>query len=306
MAWRLHLTNQAIQRLDILTGPPTLLAAWTRRDRVAFYEIDTGTLIGECSLSFPQTRDRRSDEWQGFVAGLAAPNRSYLPVIALPDITIHLSDDGRMRLYDTGETDLYMDAEGREVKLHVSDAAPFVVVTLDRFLGVSAALDEKGKLHIYQQNIRVGNFDLGLTFSPDLPPGLAISRGGGSIFATNGERIILTNTSGKIRKELNTHYYVGRVVCSPNGRLLVTSDLETGVLRLYNGIDLTPIRQRFAIELVAEAFQVQLLADMPPVQAALSALALADDGLLAFAMSGVICLTDISAMDELPRPQRLI
>ncbi|WP_347259140.1 hypothetical protein, partial [Methylocaldum sp.] len=59
-------------------------------------------------------------------------------------------------------------------------------------------------------------------------------------------------------------------------------------------IDLTPIRQRFAIELVAEAFQVQLLADMPPVQAALSALALADDGLLAFAMSGVICLTDIS------------
>lgn len=306
MAWRLHLTNQAIYQLDILTGPPTLLAVWTRRDRVAFYAIETGTLIAERNLDFPTTADRRSDEWQEFVAGLIAPNRSYLPTIAMPELTIYLSDDGRMRLYETGDTNLYMDAEGKEVKLHVSDAAPFVAVTMDRFLGVTAALDERGKLHVYQQNIRVGNFDLGLKFSPDLPPSLAIARGGGSIFASNGRQIVLTNSSGKIRKEFEAHYFIGRMDCSPNGRLLVTSDMETGVLRLYNGIDLLPMRQRFAIDLLVEAVQVQLLADMPPIQVALSTLALADDGLLAFAMSGVVCLTDITTMDELPRPQRLI
>ncbi|MBC7812483.1 MAG: hypothetical protein H7175_15120, partial [Burkholderiales bacterium] len=107
-------------------------------------------------------------------------------------------------------------------------------------------------------------------------------------------------------KRLNTHYFINMMACSANGAVLATSDSEAGVVRVYDGVELLPTRQRHAIDLVATATQVQLMADLPPLSIALSALTIDDNGVLAFAMSGVVCVTEISKMDALPRPQPLL
>ena len=306
MAWRLHLTNQAVQHLDIIGGRQPLLAAWSRRDRVAFYNLQNGAIVEERTLAVPPDGDRRSEAWQVFVDGLVSPYDAYLPSVRLTNLTILITDDGRMRLYYTADDQLYLDNGDQEITLDMAGATGFVALSLDRFLGLSAALDRSGRLHVYQQHIRVGDFDLGLSVEADLTAMVAMARGGGSIFASDGQCVVLTDSSGRARKRLDTHYTIGQMACSPDGRYLALCDEETGVIRVYDGEDLTAGYQRFAIDLVAKAVQVQLLAEMPPPLVALKALTIANDGTLAFAMSGVICVTDVSQMDRLPRPQTLL
>jgi hypothetical protein len=305
MAWRLHLTNRAIQRLDIIEGEPTLLAVWSRRDRIAYYDLDSGIYRGEQVFEIPEVDDRQGERWQSFVSGLKAPNGGYLPAVNTGAVTVHTTDDGRMRLYDAGAAGLYLEDDGKEARLDTGDAIRRAVA-LDRFLGLSAALDQEGWLHVFQQQIKVGAFDLGLTLREELMPVVAIARGGGAIFVTDGQAVVLTDSGGQVRKRLETHYLIRQMTCSPDGGYLVTGDMDTGVVRVYHGADLALSHQRFAIDLVAEATQVQLLADMPPPSVALSTLTVADGGTLAFSMAGVICVTDLTFMDELPRPQVLL
>lgn len=306
MAWRVHLTNQAIRSLDILAGKPPLLAAWTQRERVSYFDLETGAPIEERILRSDRAGERQGDKWREFVAGLMAPNRAYLPVVRTPQATIYTTDDGQMRLYHLADADLLLEIEGKEIRLDASGATSFIAVGLDRFLGLIAALDEQGHVHIYQQHIPVGVFDLGLSVQPELPPGLVISHGGAAIFASDGQQVVLTDSSGRVQQRLDVHYAVGKMACSPNGHLLACGDLETGVIRAYNGSDLTPTHQRHAIDLLAEATQLQLLADLPPAAVALNALAASNEGGLAFAMAGVICVTDLEHTDALPRPQKLL
>jgi WD40 repeat protein len=305
MAWRVHLTNQAIRSLDILSGKPPLLAVWTHRERVAFFDLETGAPVEERVLKPGRAGERQSDRWREFVASLVAPNRVYLPVVHTPQAVIYATNDGQMRLYQVGDTDLFLDIEGKEIRLEASGVNCFLSVGLDRVLGLIAALDDKGKIHIFQQHISVGVFDLGLSLQPELPSAIVISHGGAAIFVSDGHQIVLTNSSGRVRKQLEVHYFVGKIACSPNGKMLATSDLESGVLRLYNG-DLMATHQRHAFDLLADATQLQLLADLPPADVALTALAAGNDGVLAFAMAGVVCVTDMEHLDALPRPQRLL
>jgi len=305
MSWRVHLTNQAIRSLDILTGKPPLLAAWTHRERVAFFDLETGAPVEERVFKASRAGERQGDHWHEFVASLVAPNNVYLPTVRTPQATIYATNDGQMRLYHVGDCDLFLEIEGKEIRLESNGASEFHAVGFDRFLGLVAALDSDGKLHVFQQHIPVGVFDLGLSLHPELPPTLAISHGGGAIFASDGQQIVLTDPAGRVRKQLDVHYFVGRIACSPNGKLLVTSDLDTGVLRVYNG-DLAASHQRHAYDLLSHATQLQLLADLPPAAMAVTALAADNDGMLAFAMAGVICVTDLEHMDALPRPQRLL
>ncbi len=113
------------------------------------------------------------------------------------------------------------------------------------------------------------------------------------------------NANGTVQKTLETHYYVARMAISPSGGMVVTSDIESGVLRVYKGESLILTHQRFAIDLVAAATQLQLLADLPPIGTAISALTAYTRGTLAFAMSGVVCVTDVQDLDEVPRPKLL-
>ncbi|MCB9449840.1 MAG: hypothetical protein H6672_00280 [Anaerolineaceae bacterium] len=306
MAWRVHLTNQAIPALDILPGKSPLLAVWTQRDRVSYFNLETGTPAGDQTFQLGSADSRQHPRWAEFVAGLVAPNHAYLPVVRTPLGEIYLTGDGRMRVVHVRGAELFLDIDDKELPLDSGEAESFLALGLDRFLGLIAALDEAGKLHIYQQHIPVGVFDFKLNANEDYQPNVAVAFGGGALFVTDGRRIVLTDSSGKARKQLQVHYFIRRIACSPNGRYLATSDGETGVVRIYTGTDLTITHQRHAIDLVLAATQVQLLADIPPMGTAPGPLAVDNEGRIAFSMSGVVCLTDLTQMDELPRPQPLL
>lgn len=309
MTWRLHLTNQAIQALDILEGKPRLLAVWSRQDRVAFYDLDSGTALGEKVLPAPPATDRLAPPWLAYLAGLTAPNGAFFPLVRTPSVIIHQTDDGRMHLYQEnrgGTGGLFLASEGKEIRLDTGSKDDFIALALDRFLGLSAALAEDGRLHVYQQHIHVGAFDLGLTPERGITPAVTISRGGGAIFASDGQRLAVTDTSGKVRQRIETPYTIGKMACSPDGQYVLTSDTDSGVLRVYAGADLALLRQRFAVDLIAHAAQVQLMADPPPYSVAISALKIDQRGVIAFAMSGVICVSAMTELDALPRPQVLL
>jgi len=305
MSWRLHLTNLAIRQIDIVTGKPTLLAVWTGRERVAFFDLDTGASVGETSLRAPVGEPRQSMKWQEFVAGLTAPNGAYLPLVRAGGTTIYTTEDGRMRLYAPGDGGLFLETDGKEVPLDTGGAA-LVALGLDRFLGLIAALDEQHRLALYQQHIRVGVFDTGLDMLDDTLPSVAVSNGGGAIFVSNGQAVLLLDSGGRVKHRLTAHYPIGRLACSANGKVLITSDPDTGVIRAYNGADFTPTHQRHAIDLLQDATQIQLIADLPAASAGVGALAVDNQGALAFALSGVVCVTHLNHLAVLPRPQPLL
>jgi hypothetical protein len=305
MAWRVHLTNQAIRQLHILPSKPAMLAAWTQRNRVQFYNLENGTLLEERTIPDAPTAPRQSQPWQDYIASLTQSQASYfLPYIRTRQTDIYTTDDGKLRLYRLQDGRVFMETDGAEQELR--EARQFITLDLDRALGTVVGLDEACKLHIYQQDLYIGAFDIGLEVDPDLRPALVISRGTNNIYATDGKRLVAVDTNGSVQKTLQTHYFVGRLAASSGGNMVITSDMESGVLRVYHGNGLVLTHQRFAIDLVAEANQVQLLADLPPVSTAISALAAYTRGILAFAMSGVVCVTDVQHMDEIPRPKALL
>lgn len=303
MFWRVHLTNQAVQQIQILPGKPTLLAAWTQRDRATYFDLETGAVIGEHQH---KAVSRQSDRWAEFLASLVAPNGAHLPVVRTAQGTFYTTADGKMRLHWLTGDDLVVELDGKEVKLELKAKAPLAAVVLDRLMGVIAALDGKGKLHLFQQHIAVGTFDLKLSTEEEAQFALAIADGGGAIFASDGREIVLVDNGGKVKKRQTVHYPIRRLACSPNGKLLVTNDAETGVIRVYSGEDLTPTHQRHASDLLESAAQLQLIADLPPPNAAPGTLAITDSGHLAFHISGVICAATLKQLDALPRPQPLL
>lgn len=305
MAWRVHLTNQAIRQLHILPSKPATLAAWTHRNRVQFYNMENGTLLEERTIPDAPTAPRQSHTWQEYAGALTGANTSfYLPYVRTRQMELYSTDDGKLRLYRLADGRLFMETDGAEEEL--LQGKDFITLDLDRALGTVVGLDGAYKLHIYQQDMYIGAFDIGLQPDPGLRPSVRISRGGTHIYATDGQRLVAADPSGSVKKTLTTHYFIGQIAASPGGGMVMSSDMESGVLRAYYGDSLVLTHQRFAIDLVAEANQVQLLADLPPTSTAISALAAHQRGTLAFAMSGVVCVTDVQHMDEIPRPKALL
>lgn len=307
MAWRIHLTNQAIQHLHILPSKPPTLAVWSQRRRVYFYNFLNGTPLNERVIPRPPRKPRASEVFQSYITTLTEPDGNfYLPHVPLRRLNIYCTDDGKLRVYVLSEYELYLEVDGSEERLAMGAAESFVALDLDRALGMVVALDATGKLHIYQQSIRVGAFDIGFSAESMVRPSVAVSRGGGSIYASDGQQLVVVDSGGSVRKRLHTHYDIGRMTCSPGGGMVLTSDMQAGVLRAYQGDSLTLTHQKFAIDLVAAATQTQLLGDLPPMGTAISAIAAYSRGRLVFAMSGVVCVTDVTEMDEIPRPKALL
>ncbi|GAB5494650.1 MAG: hypothetical protein Phog2KO_48650 [Phototrophicaceae bacterium] len=269
--------------------------------------MDNGTLLNELTLGSAPEAERTSDEWLNFISQTKAPNSNYyLPYIQTQIGDILSTDDGALRIYRQRDERVFIETDGIEQELLIEGGEQLISMDLDGALGTFVALDETLKLHIYQQNIRIGTFDIGLKQSEDLRPVVTVSRGGSAIYATDGRRIVYVNSAGVIQKTLETHYYIGQLSASPSGAMVITSDMESGVLRVYKGDKLVLTHQKFAIDLLADANQVQLLADLPPVGTAISTITAHSKGILAFALSGVVCVTHVKHMDEVPRPKKLL
>jgi hypothetical protein len=120
------------------------------------------------------------------------------------------------------------------------------------------------------------------------------------IYVCDGQQIVSLDSAGRARKSRKLNHTVRQMACSPDGRLVVLSDMDIGLIRVYRGSDLTLIRQRFAIDLVLHATQVQLMAEIPPRNVAPGMLRIDNEGRFALSMAGVVCVSDLEQFDQLP------
>lgn len=300
MAWRLHLSDRTIKRLDILSGKPSVLAAWSATNRVSFLDLQNGSPQGELTIEPVKADNRRSPTWQALISMLAAPNGVMLPTARTPNTAIFLSSDGTTRLYYTGGADLHLEVDGVEKKLETDTNTRFIAINMDRTAGLLAALDPELKLHVYKRYVRVGVIETGLTLHAEFRPILITAPGGTAIFVTDGEEIVAINPDATLRARLPLHYTLGAINCSPDGKRFVTSDLDANVIRIYDG-NLKPTHQRFAVDLLADAKRAQLLPSSTTASAALGPLAINNKGVLAFALSGTVCVTSLSKLKAHPK-----
>jgi hypothetical protein len=299
MAWRLHLSDRSIRRLDILSGKPAILAAWTQANRVSYLDLQNGTQQGDVTVDEVKADSRFDPRWADFIKCLLAPNGVYLPSVRALGVSVYMTADGQMRLYQTSPSELFLEVEGKEARLEVDGA--FAAVVLDRSLGMLAALDTSAKLHLYQQHVRLGVFETGLRVDEEFSPTIVIAQAGTGLFLSDGQVVLAMDTSGRVRKRLNLHYRLGAINCSPDGHRFVASDMDSNVVRIYDG-DLLPTHQRYAVDLLAEAKKAQLLASASMSSAALGPLAINNKGVLAFALSGTVCVTSLARMKAHPKP----
>ena len=307
MNWRLHLTDQAIHDLQIIPGKPPLLAVWTQADRVEFYDLEAGVRHGCRQIGDPpDDKDYLSEDWQFFLTGLVdVKQRACLPVVSARQTTIYTTDDGRLNLFREPCSRLTVLVGHKLCVLETIKSDNLAAVDLDRSRGLAAALDTEGRLSIYQQGAWRGEFDMGLQMDLLRTGSVAVTHGGRLIFLTDGGQIVMADASGAVMKRVPVHYRIRQIACSPAGDMVVTSDNEAGLIRVYSGADLAHSHQRFAQDLIAAAQQIQLMADLPPVSAAINALVAGRRGAVGFAMSGVICMTNVNQMARLPRPSPL-
>lgn len=302
MAWRVHLADDTIYRLDILKGAPDVLGAWFAGDRVAYYDLATGTALGRVVFSAPTTgiAAREGDDWAAFLETLRAPNGVPLPLVRLRKLTIHQNAAGTLRLYDDGHG-LTVAVGGAETPLSAADTL-LATVTLHRETGTVAALDEDGKLYLLAPGRPPRVVRLPLRPDAYTVPELTLAGTTDVLFATDGYRVVRARAAGAVEQVRQTTYYVNRLACSTDGERCATSDAETGIIRVYLGPGLIFERQKFAIDLAAAAEPVQLMEDLPTPRLAVSALAL-DGETLAFAIEGMITVTHLAQMEQMPRPQ---
>lgn len=295
MAWRLHLTDRIVRRLDILNGKPSVLAAWTGADRVYFMELHNAGKLTEKMLEPPRTR--ATAMWGVFVKGLHGTNGTYLPVVRTPQGEIHQNEDGTIRVYCLTDTALSFEQGGSGTPLDTGgETIAALVLDGER----TAALDKGGKLHLFQRAVHTGTVDTGLRVTEELQPYVVAADGGSRIFAADGEQIAAFDGDGRLIKRLHTGYMLGALACSPDGTMLVTSDLDANIIRVYDGRDLTPTHQRFALDLLADAKRTQSISSALAANTAVGALAINNKGVIAFAMSGMVCATNLTRLLALP------
>lgn len=299
-AWRLYLTDQTVRRLDILAGKPSVLAAWSGPRRVSFFDLKNGARLGERVYDASIPAEREGEVWNAFTRALHAPNNSPLPMLRLSGATVYISADGRTQLIHDESGDLFLTTDGATVRLHKEAQTSFDAVAFERASRLIAALDSEGRLHIYDQHTRLAIVDLALAAGDEWRPALAVAQGGASIFATNGETVVMTDGVGRERRRLELHYRLSALACSPDGQKLALGDAEVGVIRVYDSVNLSPTHQRFAADLLADARRVQLIGGSASFSSTVNALAVNNRGTLAFAIAGMVCVTSLSRMGVLP------
>lgn len=298
MTWRLHLTDSAIYRIEVLHGRPDVLCVWLTDERVAFFDLHTGAVLGELLAALPAgiTPDDW-DEWVAFLATLRGPNGVYLSYLRTAYGTIHRTTDGKHLLYDGGHELRWQSGAGGE---RLANGEPFTVVRMDEATGAVVALDERGKVHIYRCGRLVATCDTGIITSGRLPS-LFVAAGGRRVALTDGAQVLLISGTGDLLTRLPMPYPVGQMGLSPDGQTCVTADSDTGVLRAYRGDRLTFTHQKFAVDLFAAAPPVQLLAAVATPRLAVGKITLTSSGVLVFTMEGMITVSSLDAMQRLPR-----
>ncbi|MCA9902319.1 MAG: hypothetical protein KC547_00565 [Anaerolineae bacterium] len=301
MTWRIQLPQSTIRRVNLLTNSTSIVAVWSQADHVHFFDQRNGKALGERVVESLTSVEHEDERWRTFLKSLRAPNDAYLPYVRTSGITIMTTADGNIRLYQKANDDsLAIEIGGKEYLLEIEPGARFLTLDMDLTLGLIAALDTHGRLHVYQQRIRVGIFDLGLSLDDEYTPTILVPDGGKQLFVTDGKQIVVSDTGGKILCRMELHYPLGLSAVTPDGKTLMTSDADTGVLRAYSTEELSPTHQRFAIDLAADARRLNPAAALQPGNFVPSTLAINNRGVVAFGLVGLLCVTSLSKMKAIP------
>ena len=284
--WRMSLHPYTVRRIDFA---PSLVLLWRQPQHVTFHDAQNGASRGDLALKPPAEREGAA--WRTFLDTLKTPNGSPLPYARVAGGSIAASDDGRMRLCWLAGA-LTLEVGGKPSALAVD--APIAAVDLDRALGLVAALDAGGRLHLFQQQLHIRTLDTGIVPTEEFAPDVQVARGGAAVCVTNGREIAVFDAAGKAKARLTLHYPSTSVAYASDGKALAVGDLETGVLRVYDA-DLKLTHQRFAADLLAEARRVRV-GEIAVDDAAIGALALGAKGALAFALGSMVCLSNMNKM----------
>ena len=305
MGWWLHLSSQPVSAVELLTSQTALIAVWDSKHGVHFYNQYDGIPSGAIHYNRVYTpADLKNGFWQETAGQLCAPNGVYLPTIFMNGLTLYQSRDGKLRLYHFHSGVLVLELDGRHLTLSREGDGRFLIAGLDRELGLCAAYADTGKLHIFQQHIRVGVYDLPMAQGVDARLAMHMPDGLGRLLISDGEAVQVIDSAGRVRDALQAHYVVGPVAISPHGNYIALGDTDDNVIRIYD-TQLRPTHQKHAIDLVVDTRQVQLLASLPGRKAGLTALDISDSGVITFALGGVVCVTGIKALDAIPQPRPL-
>jgi len=304
MNWRLHLSDSPIHTLHLLSSDSSvMLAIWLKASELAFYAAENGALLDVRNVSYPVNLSPTSDGWPVFVDSLRAPNGIYLPVINTGLWKIYTSHDGRLRVYQGHDHLLILDADGWQSFLERDGEAEVVAVGLDRELGTIGALSADGLLHIYQQHIYLGAYPVSLT-SGTTPPLLLLPDALGCVILIDAESIQVVDTAGQVLRHVMLSAPLSAAACSPDGSRMVILDRGTAILRIFDS-QLNLIRQQSALDLMENATQLQLLAGLPGPDISSSSVDITNDGLVAFALDGAVCLIHTTEIATAPRTRAL-
>ncbi|HYO89839.1 MAG TPA: hypothetical protein VER79_14415 [Candidatus Limnocylindrales bacterium] len=302
MAWRALLSNRPIRRVDLLACKPAALAAWTHRDRVTVLDLQHGAKIDELIFEEPGGNEYLSAPWRTYVASLKAPGDVTLPVVRAGKVDVRSSKDGHMRLYRAGDGALTVEASNALQPLALEADTTILAMALSANGALVALLDRKGRLHLYQGHVRTGVFEVGLHPLDELAPALAVTDDGTRVIASDGLRLSVVDEAGRIIRRTETPYPLGTLACSGDGKWLVTTDLESNVIRAYASADLTVTHQRFVVDLLADARRAQVLPVAVTTGAAVGPITINARGVVAFATSsGLVCATSLTRMKPVPR-----
>jgi len=301
MGWRLHLSNQAIGPLAILAHSEPILLAFIHSDRLCMFDLSSGTALHEGEWALPVAPPPPINlRWLEYFNGLRDVDGRFLArVTARRGLDVCQTEDGLWRLLVNGAGALSWRLGADPQVIRLAQQARWILVDFQPREGLWCVLDEQGRRHLYRRDqalnisaaspLRVESGVLALALADD-----------GRCFACDGRLLVVWNAQGQAEQH-PLAFTANRLAISHDGARLALADQENGVLRLYRTLDGTQTHQKTAIDLMARATQLQLLADLPPSRSAISGLALsssADQGWLAFSMVGVVAVVAFNELDS--------
>ncbi|HLA44022.1 MAG TPA: hypothetical protein VJZ27_11335, partial [Aggregatilineales bacterium] len=157
MYWRLQLADYPIRRLHILPGTPGQLAASDSRQRVRFYQLDSGAYYNDLEIDLDLLDNDIPEERRQGLDSLKAPNGAYLPFVEFNSSHLYISEDGGLRLIHDLNAGITLEIDDQIIPLEIGRNASVELVALDRELGTIAAFTSDHELLIFQQQIQVAS-----------------------------------------------------------------------------------------------------------------------------------------------------
>jgi hypothetical protein len=303
VGWLLALELPSVRDICLVTGDPPLIALDAADDGLLFFSAHSGAFYGGETLPRPDARDPLGNRPIALLDTLRAPNGALLPRVRIGAMTVLSAYDGRLHVIQSGERAVKLAIDGEPVNLLRDHAAEVLAVGLDRELGTVGVLTDDGALHVFQQHVAVGTYSVGV--ARGYRPSVFLPDAAGTIIVGDEERTRVFDMAGRLLAQAPCPAMLGAAEVAPAGEWIIRYGGMRGAIQAYDA-RLTVVRQGAGEDLRAASRSVQLFPAEKVRDGEIEALALADDGLLAFVQGQTLCCAHLSTLAPLPSEQTLL